>query len=163
MEISQKLHSLLLNCDWLKYCGTMDKCTYNFDVYVLETQKQALKVIRSIAWENTCLDAQGDLSGYLHLHHNREYNEYWNEEVTIIKENFLPPILEKVKRTIEEKNYSLDIIEDIEYNVLIIMMSNFYSEFYESVFFKNMLEVYLSGHLPCGWMGKYPNGKFMIF
>lgn len=44
MEISQKLHSLLLNCDWLKYCGTMDKCTYDFDVYVLETQKQVLKV-----------------------------------------------------------------------------------------------------------------------
>lgn len=122
-----------------------------------------LRSIRSFDWENAYLDAQGDLTGYLHLHHNKEYNEYWNEEVTIIKEKYLPPILDKIKKAIDERNYSTDIIPYIRYNVVEIMMSNFYSEFYESVFFKNMLEVYLSGHLPCGWMGKYPNGKFMIF
>lgn len=114
-------------------------------------------------WENTFLDADGEISGYLHTHHNKEYNESWNKAVNIIKEEYLPPILDKIKKLIGEKNYSLELMPYISYNVLDILMADFYSNFYESVFFKNLSEIYLSGHIPCGWKGKYPEGKIMVY
>ena len=42
-------------------------------------------------------------------------------------------------------------------------MINFYSEYYKSDFFDKMLAIYLSGHLPCGWSGEYPEGRFFVY
>ncbi|PGC52826.1 hypothetical protein COM14_03595 [Bacillus pseudomycoides] len=38
-----------------------------------------------------------------------------------------------------------------------------YEEYYKSAFYKEMLEIYLSGHIPCGWNGKYPEGNIFIY
>ena len=48
-------------------------------------------------------------------------------------------------------------------NIVLILMANFYSDFYKADFFIALLEIYLSGHLPCGWNGSYPEGKIMIY
>ena len=163
MEINKRLYQSLVDCKWFENCGVMDNCTYDFEVYIVKTEKELMKSIQSIAWENTCLEAQGDLSEYLHIYHRKEFDEYWNKEVDIIKETYYPPISDKIEKIIEEKNYPLEIKADLDYTILLILMADYYSEFYESVFFKNLLEIYLSGHLPCGWKGKYPDGKIMVF
>ena len=31
------------------------------------------------------------------------------------------------------------------------------------VFFLHLLEIYESGNLPCGWEGKWPDGKLIVF
>ena len=35
--------------------------------------------------------------------------------------------------------------------------------FDQNEFFDRMLKIYLSGHLPCGWSGEYPEGKFFVY
>lgn len=109
------------------------------------------------------MEEQGNLTGYLHMNHRTEYNEYWNKEVGIIKEKYLPAIVDKIGIKLKEKKYSPEIMNDIRYNLIIIMMADFYSEFYTSYFYTNILEIYLSGHVPCGWQGKYPSGKLIVF
>lgn len=56
------------------------------------------------------------------------------------------------------------VLEDVIFNVQTLFMVNDYSEYYMAdVFFEQMLEIYLSGHLPCGWSGGQKNGKFKVY
>lgn len=111
-----------------------------------------------------CLSGcKGDLTEHLGTYYTDEFDNYWNENVILVKEKYLPPILESINRAIKDKDYSAEMIFSIRQNILMIIISDYYSDYYESIFFKNLLEVYLSGHIPCGWKGKYPEGKIIVY
>lgn len=163
MEISETLYNKLIECNWLENCGTKRKCQYSFEAYqVMDTHKM-LKNIQSIKWENACLDKRGYLTEYLCLNVQGEYDRYWNTTVRTIKANYLPKILDKIQVAIGDNNLPEEVMQDIRFNVLNIFMAEFYSAYYVSEFSKQLLEIYLSGHLPCGWHGKYPDGMIMMF
>ncbi len=163
MEIKQVLYNSLMECNWFANCGTDCNSEYAFDTCMVNSEKVVLKNISGIKWERVCMEEQGNLTGYLHMNHRTEYNEYWNKEVGIIKEKYLPAIVDKIGIKLKEKKYSPEIMNDIRYNLIIIMRADFYSEFYTSYFYTNILEIYLSGHVPCGWQGKHPSGKLIVF
>lgn len=75
----------------------------------------------------------------------------------------MPEIIDKITQALRNKDLSLDILEDMKMNIITLFMLEFYSEYYSSEFFERMLMIYLSGHLPCAWMGKYPKGRFLIY
>lgn len=157
------LTARLLSCCWLSNCGTHQNCTYSFDVFLVFSLKDALKNISSSKWENVCLEEYGNITEYLAKNQKNEYNQHWNENVRKIKSAYLPPILEKISAAPNYLDFSNEFLVDIRFNLLAIFMSDMYSTFYSDEFFNKLLEVYLSGHLPCGWHGKYPSGELMVF
>lgn len=157
------LTARLLSCCWLSNCGTNQNCTYSFDVFLVPSLKDALKNISSSKWENVCLEEYGNITEYLAKNQKNEYNQHWNENVRKIKSAYLPPILEKISAAPNYLGFSNEFLVDIRFNLLAIFMSDMYSTFYSDEFFNKLLEVYLSGHLPCGWHGKYPSGELMVF
>lgn len=38
-----------------------------------------------------------------------------------------------------------------------------YRNYLSTNFFQGTVEYYLSGHFPCGWVGKFPNGLFLLY
>jgi len=94
--------------------------------------------------------------------HKNEYNKYWNSEIELIKKEYLPSILDKIIER-NEKRFLIEILDDVKMNIVLILMADFYSDFYKADFFIALLEIYFSGHLPCGWNGSYPEGKIMIY
>ena len=160
MILEKEFVETILNCQWLQKCGQID--SFGFDVEYL-SKRDVEKNINSTKWENICLDRMGDFTTYLHKNHKAEYNKYWNDEVRMIKEQYISKISEKVNFALTNNDLPVGVLDDIKMNVLSIFMLEYYSEYYSSDFYNKMLEIYLAGHLPCGWIGEYPNGKFIVY
>lgn len=159
MQIREEFIEKMMECEWLQRCGMIDE--FSFEVEYVK-KKKAEKLIKSIKWENLCLDRKGDFTVYLTLNH-REERKLWNKMVEKIKENYMPQIREKINQYLLINELTPRILNDISFNIIILFMLEYYSEFYSSEFYENMMEIYLSGHLPCGWEGEYPEGKFLVY
>lgn len=38
-----------------------------------------------------------------------------------------------------------------------------YKEYFETTFYKEILEIYECGNIPCGWNGTYPQRKMIVY
>ena len=75
----------------------------------------------------------------------------------------MPGIEEKLKQAIVKYSLPEKVFSNVQYNVLITFICDFYSEQYHSEFYERMLEIYLSGHLPCGYKGRFQKGSIIIY
>lgn len=163
MELNIEIVKCILACDWLVNCGMKDKFIKDNDFERLTSVVQAEKKINTIKWENTCLEARNTLTGYLARNYSDIYNKYWNIWVDQIKEEILPKVLHIIVDRLKEKNFSPDIIGNIQFDVINIIMVLSYREYYQSPFYEELFCVYENGHLPCGWSGRYPKGKLLVY
>lgn len=162
MEIKQEFFQKLLDCKWLENCGSDENIAYDFKVMQVN-KKEALKRIVSLKWQNTCLDAHNDLTGYLFLNHREEYRLNWNKQVEKLHAEYYPQIDALIRPKAEEKGLSEEFIADIRINFIRIMMNHYYSEYFEEEFLNKLLVIYLSGHIPCGITGNRETGTIMIY
>lgn len=162
MDKISNLYKVLLNCEWLKNSGIVDACTYDFIIKPVRNETEAIKGIISIKWENVCLEERGSLTAYLACNHKEKYRE-WNDKVNFIKKEYLPSIICNIDLNMIEDQYKKEVLSDINFNVISIFMVHFYSDYFHSIFFNNLLKIYLAGQLPCGWEGKHPEGKIKVY
>lgn len=161
MKIEEKFIKQVMECNWLKNCGK--EGDFGFEVEYTKSQSKVKKLINGIKWENICLEERGNFTAFLHINHNEDYNKFWREMVRKIKSEYISVISESLEVALQDNKDKDSIIIDIKSNLVILFMLNFYSEYYKSDFYDKMLEIYLSGHLPCGWSGNYPEGKFIVY
>jgi hypothetical protein len=67
--------------------------------------------------------------------------------------------MNNVDTKLNENELDNNIRIDIQFNVLTLLMLEKYNFVFESDFFKKMLEIYLNGHIPCGWK----NNHFLVY
>ena len=161
MEISQGFVKQIMDCELLGRCGIKDD--FEFDVEYVNSEAKAAKMIKSIKWENTCLEARGDFTEFLCKNYKELYNKNWNVVVRQVKNEYMNEIKVKIERNWKNEKSRQGILDDVSFNSITLFMLDFYSECYQSEFFDKMLAIYLSGHLPCGWSGEYPDGKFFVY
>jgi len=57
-----------------------------------------------------------------------------------------------------------EVINMVRFCVLDIVMADAYRNIVPvDAFFENLMKIYESGHLPCGWSGKKDKGTFYIY
>lgn len=162
MKLDKKTIDLLLNCNWLSKCSAKDS-KFSFDLDIISDIGKVSPLLFSDDWENVRFDARGEVTEFLSRNHPKAYNSFWNKGVQSIRTHVIPKvepiIIERIKcLNLDEKVYAymrMDII-----NIAMVLS---YSEYTHSEFYEKLLEVYLNGHLPCGWNGSYPDGKMAIF
>lgn len=160
MEIDTNLYNELLTIDWLSQCGNSIDGLYEFEVYQIKDVNKAIKEVAKTKWSNISLEAQNELTAFLFLNHKDEYNKNWNVQVKKIRDELNPRLVE----ILHSKNIQIEFINDIKWNMISILMLSYYSKYgFQSKFFEHILAIYKSGHIPCGWQGKYPNGKVMVY
>lgn len=163
MTIDTEIKERLLHIDWMRNCGSQNILELVNEFAYVNNVKAIEKTLDNCKWENVCLDASGDLTVYLSLHYSEQYNKYWNAMVDEAKEE----IISSVSKTIRDRCKELSIPEKmndyISWDIVTIALAFSYKKYYESTFYDDMLKIYESGHLPCGWIGRYPKGKFKIF
>lgn len=159
MEVSVELKNKLLENKWFEYSGAFENCNYSFDYVLVDNEKKAVKSVASREWENLCLEQRGNFTAYLSKEHKKEYREHWNKTVLELKQTFIPLLSEKVKSALAEKKLLEKVWDDVRFNLITILMIDFYSYDFNTEFFDHLLEVYLSGHLPCGMK----DGKQIIY
>ena len=164
MEIREEYVNRIIQCDWLARCGFIDQ--FDFDVKYLPDWMGVEKRIGTDEWADDCMDRRNDFTLYLFQNCGDLYDNYWNEEVMLIREKYTSFIVQKIDRYLSEKGLRhliSDVTADIEMNVISILMLEYFSEYFHSDFFDQMLKIYLAGHIPCGWEGSYSGGKFIIY
>lgn len=163
LKIRNTMVEELVNCKWLQYCGEQQNAKYDFDILLQMDRTKAIKTLISTDWKNICLEERGNITAYLSIHNKEEYNKNWNQFTRKIKLEILPQIIEKIQESISKKNLPESIIDDIKFNLTTILISDVFSDYYRSEFFQQLYQIYISGHLPCGWDGEYPNGNIVVF
>lgn len=161
MEISNEFLKLIMDCDLLSRCGEKDDL--GFDVEYVDSETKAKKMINSIKWENTYLEVRGDFTEFLSRNHKDIFNKNWNIVIRQIKSEYMNEIQTKVGINWKDEKTKQRVIDDVKFNILTLFMIDYYSDYYQSEFFDRMFKIYLAGHLPCGWSGEYPEGKFFVY
>lgn len=161
MELKKDFLDKIDSCAWLENCG--DGSFERFEVVVVKDKEKAIKNITSTKWGNICLEARGDFTEYLFFNHRESYEKDWNNEVDYIKQEYWNKMSDTISARLAAKGIPGEVLALVASNVVCLFMANFYSECYTSEFYVQMLEIYLSGHLPCGWSGSKKRGKFMVY
>ena len=164
LEFNKEFLKEINACKWLKNCGNYEDLAFDFPVQIAKNKKNAIKSIRSVDWENTCLERRGNFTVFLHLNHNKEYRNFWNLTTKKVREQYLPDLVEKLSISCEQLDLPEAVLTDIRFNMITQFMLNFYSDFgYDDPFWKQMFEIYMAGYLPCGWTGNSESGEFIIY
>lgn len=161
MELKKDFLDKIAHCAWFENCG--DDSFDRFEVVVVKDREKAVKSVTSIKWQNVCLEAQNDLTEYLFFNHRESYEKDWNNEVVYIKQEYWSKMSDTISAALAAKGLPDEVLVDVRTNVVALFMADFYSECYTSEFYEQLLEIYLSGYLPCGWSGGKKSGKFMVY
>ena len=161
MEINNEFIDKVLCCDFLGNCGKVDEL--KVDIKYVDSEAMANEMICSEEWENIVLEERGKFTSFLSKNHRELFNKYWNQVVEEIKYLYMENIQLRIDNNWNNDRSKQSVADDVIFNIITLFMLDYYSEYYQSEFFDKMLAIYLSGHLPCGWCGDYPEGKFYIY
>lgn len=136
MDHEDQLREKLRSCHWLEQCGNRDADSYDFDYVWAEDLAEAEEKINSAKWDG---------------------------QLESVKKTCVPEIMAVVKDVIVAKNLPQSFILDIECNLITIFMFAYYGGLYQCGLIDHILEIYLSGHLPCGYKGRFQKGKVIVY
>ena len=162
MESSKELVEKLMEVQWFANCGNknaVSKCEIKY-VTKVET---AEKYCSSARWENITLDCVHNISSNVPKERDGIGIE-WNDVVDEINKRVMSELAEFVNKKWEEK-YELSKPFRIEFQSILssCLLANCYKEFYHEPLFDEILSIYEQGYFPCGWQGRFPEGKLLFF
>lgn len=154
LGIKPEFFEQLVSCDWFCNCG--DKTFDQFEVYIEEDYERAIACFNSLVRENACLQKMNELRSAM-----QEVPGGWNNVLTEIKRSgYIGKVSKRIKSGLKQKDISAEkMIETVRSDVFYLFLTNYFSEYYTDAFHEQMLEIYLSGHLPCGYEWK----KFRVY
>jgi len=149
--------------DWFAKCGEPAEFDLTMNVERVKTWPQAMKECGAQSWEDVQLEAQNQLTLTLH-NRDRERYQDWNDITRRFKNDVITPLTKKVWQPFQ-KAHGLDInlVHSVQWDILAAMMENAHiSSNHGSFFFLELLTVYETGHFPCEWRGKWPQGELLV-
>lgn len=167
MQLERSIITEMQSIPWLQNCGS-DLPQELVSVQKALDEKQALNLFTSDDWADARTEAQGDLTGYLSKHHYNAYGGYWNnlvkEAAKLIEGVALEPLHSALLKQGWPEEMAKPIILDL---TRAVVECSYRSKFRKApAFFGTILELYKTGHLPCGWSGKmsrWPNGVIIAY
>ncbi|GAA0086307.1 hypothetical protein UT300007_27460 [Clostridium sp. CTA-7] len=164
MEINKDVVNRIKRIKWFENCSSKLEIPLIYDKSYAKDVKSVIKHVSSTRWENIGIEEKNRLTSYLFKNYPDKYHQVWNNIVKDIKENILPEIKENIiNNTNEFKLNESEIITQIEWDMLMIIMAYTYYDYMEPIFYGEILKIYENGNIPCGWKGVYPNGKIIIY
>jgi hypothetical protein len=150
--------------DWFAHLGKPLSLDLTMPVVRVGSWSEAAECCRDAGWENAQLEAQNQLTFWLHQHDRDNYRQ-WNEFVVRNKEEVITPLTDGVLLPYQHR-HGLDdaLVHSVQWDVLGALMENTYlSSGHWSFFFLELLWVYEAGHFPCGWQGEWPSGALLVY
>lgn len=162
--VSIDLASKLRAIDWFAHCGEPRDFNLTMSVERVKTWPQAIERMKSRIWENATLEARNQLTAYLWEHHSERYQD-WNKITVKFDRKVVKPLTAKVWEPFRsERDLDVVFVHSLEWNILAALMEEAYMDCnHGSFFFHELLMVYEAGHLPCGWVGNWPQGSLVVF
>ena len=160
MRLDRTIIAQLDSAPWLRECGKSLPESLSGVVKALD-EDRALSLFSSTSWADARTEAQGDLTGYLSLHHYSAYGGCWNQlvkEATRIVESVA---LEPLRSALQQRGWPDDMSKSIVVDLTRAILECSYREKFKNApaFFDTVLAIYSAGHLPCGWGGEMSNWR----
>ncbi len=154
LGIKPEFFEQLVSCDWFCNCG--DKTFDQFEVYIEESREMAIARLNSLVRENACLEKENKLRNAM-----SEVPCGWNHVVKEVKQSgYIGKVSKRIKSGLKRKGIlGEEELVTIRSDVLFLFLANYFSAYYTDTFYEQMLQIYLSGHLPCGYEWK----KFRVY
>ncbi|WP_254508446.1 hypothetical protein [Anatilimnocola floriformis] len=158
-DIAERLKAI----DWFANCGKPAVLDLTMPVVQVASWKEAVASCQEAEWENAQLEARNQLSGWLHVHARKEFQE-WNNRVDQHKVILASLIDTHWKPCFDSRNLPDELLHTIKWDILLALTEESYlSTGHRCFFFHELLLVYEAGHFPCGWIGEWPAGKLVIY
>jgi hypothetical protein len=149
---------------WFARCGQPFDLDLSMNTERVTDWPTAIASCKDPMWENVELEAQNQLTLWLHANDRTEYIK-WNDIVLGHKTSILNPLIEESITPFQVK-HGLDIVlvHSVQWDILGALMENSYlGSGHKAFFFLEVLMVYEAGHFPCGWAGEWPQGSLKVF
>jgi hypothetical protein len=158
-DVIGRLHAI----DWFARCGEPGAIDLTMEVDCATSWAQVNKELKARARETAWLEAQNQLSAFLSAYHrerDRQWNKFADKFTTALR-----PLRERVwQPTAERHGLDTPFVSSIEWVTRLALMENEFMDCAHTAFFGlELLTVFEAGHLPCGWRGKWPQGKLVVF
>ena len=163
MTIDKEILERIKSIKWFINCGKNITENINFEKKYIKNWKNAIEMIKGDNWNNITLEANNILAEFLDNKFHSDFQN-WNKIVRdgklFLKEN----IEQELSKSCKENKINNDFLRSVLWDLLGAIMEDTYKKCKKRpVFFLHLLEIYESGNLPCGWEGKWPDGKLIVF
>ncbi|REK71269.1 hypothetical protein [Paenibacillus paeoniae] len=162
MTIDKELVERISSITWFSNCGNPLGDRIQLEVVYESNWKKAAKRAQSNHWEAVTLEAGNELTEFLSLNYPDLYKQ-WNHLVREGKEVIELHIVPKINEYIKVRELSPALLDHVKWDMVSAIMEHNYMAQKEPGFFIELLKVYESGNFPCGWKGKWPKGKLIIY
>lgn len=162
MHNYEELYKKLIDNRWFENCGDKEVVYENLDYIWAKDMKDVEKNVNSIKWENMYIEEMNEITMFLDMNY-LELSMLWNEQIEMIERKYMVELRKRIREAANKHSLPERVVSQVGYALKIIFICEFYSEQYHSEFYENLLEIYLSGHLPCGYKGRYRKGSIIIY
>lgn len=158
------LESRIKSTKWFENVGKPFDFELSMKINPVNSWEEATSLFKDLIWENTTLEAQNQLTLWLHLNAKEKYRD-WNKIAVEHKDNILNPLIdEQIKPFQQNHNLDITFVHCVSWDILGTLMENSYLKFgHKAFFFLELFLIYEAGHFPCGWKGEFPNGELFVY
>jgi hypothetical protein len=151
--------------DWFANVGQSLKLDLTMPVERVANWKEAAKAVSTSAWENAQLEASNQLTAWLSDHTAKAYDAKWNRLIDEHKAKVIKPVIKSTFGSFIRKNkLPREVLQAVETDIVYALMENsYFATGHRCFFFLELLTIYEAGHFPCGWRGRWPIGKLLVF
>jgi len=144
--------------EWFANVGKRD----SERVVFVSSWDEAIKSCQDEAWVDLCQDAANQYRARL-AERNKERFREWNERVRELKNVTVPLVIRKTQKVVEENGLSKDFVDAVQWDILHLCMEAEYADVFPAGFYASQAYWYVNGHFPCGWKGRFPDGKLLVY
>jgi len=158
IKIQQSSISRLLSLNWFSDIGnSLSESGYSLANSLMEAETY----LGGPEWENVTLEESNKISAYLSVNHTVIFQD-WNKLIKESKDFFEKELLAIIPHLNGFDNTLLR--QCLEWDIIHYLVEDAYKEnLKEPFFFEVLISIYESGHIPCGWAGKWPNGHMIVY
>jgi hypothetical protein len=163
MKLDQEAIRRLRALRLFENCGTPVGRDFAFPHALVFDWKRASELQDSDFWGELCIEAGGDLTGFL-AKRAPQYFWEWNKLAAAANALVKDVIGRRVEEVRREHGLGPLFAQQVERDLGLALLEHSYAFVKPPVdFARRCFEVYEAGHLPCGWEGVWPAGQLVIF
>ena len=119
---------------------------------------EAAPLALSPEWEDFRLERRNDLTALVAVRLQQRGSE-WNKCARAFREFFDSHISTTITSRLAAAELPDSLMSVVRWDIISYMQELNYSDVRRPAFFQSLWLTYQRGHLPCGWLGEYPEGS----
>jgi hypothetical protein len=132
-------------------------------VEAVDSWRKAIEESSTDLWVELRHEAKNNLSETLNLVARKAYNDSWNPCVDEIKAHIVDFLEQQIDCLYLDDEMNKLLNTKVSYDFVGIGLEAHFSDYVPPSFYIGLSYWYAQGHFPCGWRGKYPKGKIVIY